>query len=58
MKSSEYTVYVVPKARPDQLHGYPEADLRLLFRIYAKCRFSHDMTQITSHCAVIINLWM
>ena len=28
----------------DQLRGHCEADLRLCFRIYAKCLFSHDAT--------------
>ena len=32
----------------DQLGGYREADLRLCFRIYAKCWFSHDAAQIRS----------
>ena len=31
----------------DQLRGYPEADMRLCFRIYAKSRFSHDAAQTT-----------
>ena len=34
----------------DQLRGYHEADLRLCFRIYAKCWFSHDAAQICFTC--------
>ena len=30
----------------DQLRGYREADLRLRFRIYAKCWFSNDTAQM------------
>ena len=30
----------------DQLSGNPKADLCLCFRIYAKCWFSYDATQI------------
>ena len=30
----------------DQLRSYCEADLRLCFRIYAKCWFSHDADHI------------
>ena len=30
----------------DQLHGYREADLRLWFRIYANCWFSHEVAQM------------
>ena len=30
----------------DQLRGYREADLRLCFRIYAKCWFSHNAAQM------------
>ena len=34
----------------DQLQGYREADLRLCFRIYAKCWFSHDTAKIIIFC--------
>ena len=30
----------------DQLRGYREADLRLCFRIYANCWFSHEAAHI------------
>ena len=30
----------------DQLRGYREADLRLCFRIYADCWFSHEVANV------------
>ena len=39
----------------DQLHGYPAADLRLFISHTQKAGFFHDMSQITSHCDVIID---